>query len=108
MKVLNTETQKYVIYYSINSLVEMEIATGKSFMNLFSEDNISMTTLRMLVFYGLKEKTHDMTEQKAGEVMTKAIAEGMSFTELSEMFVSELTNSLGLSQADATTPAKNA
>ena len=107
MKVLETQTQKYVIHYSINSLVEMEVATGKSFMELFNEDGISMTVLRMLVYFGLKSKTHGMTEERAGEIMSEAIAEGMSFAEISEMFVSELVGSLGMSEADATRPAKN-
>lgn len=85
----------------------MEVATGKPFMELFEEDSISMTTLRSLVFFGLKSKSHDMTPEKAGDIMTEAINEGMSFTDLSQMFVAELVNALGMGQADATRPAKN-
>lgn len=107
MKVLNTETQKYVIHYSINSLVGMEVETGKPFMELFDEDAISMTTLRLLVFYGLKDKTHGMTIEQAGEIMSEAIAEGMNFSDLAQLFMSEIVKALGMGEADATRPAKN-
>lgn len=99
MKVLNVGSKQYVVHYSINSLVEMEQKTGNNFTNLFTSD-VSMTKLRMLVFYGLKSKIHEFTEELAGEVMDALITDGTSFQKLSEMFMTELMAALGIKEEE--------
>lgn len=103
MKVLNVGTKQYVVHYSINSLVEMEQRTGKNFTQLFTEE-VSMASLRLLVFYGMKSKVHNFTEEQAGEVMDELIASGIGFEKLSEMFMTELMAALGIKQEDTENP----
>lgn len=56
--------------YTVNSLIELEQATGKPVMGIMEDsDEISFTLLRALLYFGLKWEDKDLTLEKTGEVM---------------------------------------
>lgn len=96
MKVLKVDGKDLIVHYTVNSLVRMEEETGQSFIEMFDEDEISLGTIRDLIFYGLISKQHKFSREDAGRVMDDLIAEGKSMAEVSQMFMAELTSSLGM------------
>lgn len=100
MKVLKVEGKDYLVHYSINSLVRMEQETGKGFVNIFDENDISIGTIRGLIFYGLISKQREFTHEDAGRIMDGLIADGKSIMKISEMFIGELTKALGMDLAE--------
>lgn len=105
MKIVKANGVDYIVHYSINTLVEMESATGKPFTDLFeSEDGVSLVALRRIIYYGLKAKQHDMSEEKAGVIMDQLIESGQTIMEISASFLEELTKALGMKQDDGENP----
>lgn len=96
MKILKASGKDYLVHYSINNLVRMEQDTGKSFTEMFDEDDVALGTIRDLIYYGLISKQHKFTHEDAGRLMDDLIADGKSMAEVSQMFLKELTNSLGM------------
>lgn len=105
MKIVKANGVDYVVHYSINSLVELEKATGKPFTDLFeSEEGVSLTALRRIIFYGLKAKHHDMSEEKAGVIIDQLIEGGKTIMEISADFLGELTKALGMKPSEGDNP----
>lgn len=106
MKIQKIGGKDYVIHYSINSLIEMEKATGKSFTQLFNSEGFSLSTIRDLVFYGLKAKAK-ITEEGAGEILDALIEEGMPIEQVATLFVNELMAALGIKQEEVVEASPN-
>jgi len=105
MKIVKANGVDYIVHYSINSLVELEKATGKPFTDLFdNEEGVSLTALRRIIFYGLKAKQHEMSEEKAGVIIDQLIEGGMSIMDISAAFLEELTQALGMKKEENTSP----
>lgn len=96
MKILKIGEKEYVIKFTINSLVEMEQYLGKPFTSMFSEDGVSLLSIRTLTYFGLKQMEKDITHEKAGEIINNALESGMSFSDVAEILIGELTKSLGV------------
>lgn len=96
MKILKVDGKDYLVHYSINSLVRMEQETGKGFVDMFDENEISIGTIRDLIFYGLISKQRNFKEEDAGQLMDRMIEDGKSIADISQMFIKELTNALGM------------
>lgn len=103
MKILKVDSKDYILHYSINSLVRMEKETGKGFTDLFSEDSISLESLRDVIFYGLVSKQRKITADETGDIIDALIQEGQSIMEISQMFITELTKALGMAQIEEET-----
>lgn len=97
MKIQKIGGKDYVIHYSINSLIEMEKATGKSFTQMFDSEGFSLSTIRDLVYFGLKAKAH-INPEEAGDLISVLIEEGMPIEEVATMFANELMAALGFKQ----------
>lgn len=96
MELIKINGKEHVIKYNINVLVQMEKYVGTSIASIFStEDGISLETLRTLVYFGLKEMNHSLTHEAAGNIISEAIENGLSFTEITSTFVSEMNKALG-------------
>lgn len=101
MKVIKIGKKDYVVNYTINSLVEMEQYIEAPFTSLFGDDaGVAVQDLRTIIFYGLKGTIHKFTHEDAGELMDEAIAEGMTFMDLTAKFLAELTAALGIEQEE--------
>lgn len=110
MKLFNAGNKDYVVKYSINGLIAMEQRLGKSFMSLFDDESgMSLGAIRMLVYCGLMEKQSQLSEEAVGNVIQDAIDEGMSFQEIANVFMTEMTKALGMSKSteEVETPSKN-
>lgn len=96
MNIVKVKGKEYVINYSVNTLVRMEKAQGKSFLQMFSnEQNIGLSAIRDIVYYGLVDK-QNVSEEDAGDIISALIEEGYSLSEVGMLFTGELLKSLGL------------
>lgn len=110
MKLFKAGNKDYVVKYSINGLIAMEQRLGKSFMSLFDDESgMSLSAIRTLVYCGLMEKQSQLSEESVGNVIQDAIDEGMSFQEIANVFMSEMTKALGMgkTEEEVETPSKN-
>lgn len=98
MRVIKINDKDYVIRYTVNNLIVMEKIVGKPFSEMFGNTGIELTTLRALIYCGLKDHKHDLTEEGAGEFITEALENGFDLGQLSQEFVDELTKSLGFKE----------
>lgn len=100
MKVFKVNKKDMMVNYTINSLVAMEVGMGRPFTQLFNEEEgISLADLRSIIYYGLTTHQKDITLDEAGDLITDMIEEGKSLTEITELFMKELTKALGLEKA---------
>ena len=102
MKVIKIGNEDYVIKYSINNLIAMENLLGKPFTQIFGEDGqVSLNTLRTLIYCGLQGNKHNLTETGAGEILSSALDSGeYDLTSIAQEFINEMTKSLGIKSAD--------
>lgn len=109
MKLFKAGNKEYVVQYSINGLIALEQKLGKSFMSLFDGEEMTLGAIRTLVYSGLMEKQTKLSEVAVGNIIQDAIDEGMSFQEVANVFMGELTRALGMNRAksEEETPSKN-
>ena len=110
MKLFTAGTKDYVVKYSINGLIAMEQRLGKSFMSLFDGEEMTLGAIRMLVYCGLMEKQSQLSEEAVGNIIQDAIDGGMTFQEIANVFMAEMTKALGMgreSEKQEETPSKN-
>lgn len=101
MKIITVGEERYTIHYSINSLVLMEKETGKTFTSMLGgEDGLSINSLRNIAFYGLTSKQRSIKPHEVGNLIDTLIEEGQSLTEITQMFIEELTSALGIDTTD--------
>lgn len=95
MKVLKIKNEDYKLKYTINSLVKMEEETGRSFMEVLSSGNLDFAALRRLVFYGFVAEHPEMKIEEAGDIIDGLIRQGKDLTEVTNVFMEELSEALG-------------
>lgn len=63
----------YILRFSANALCDLEEITGKSIMNIMADvkdpEKMSMTTVRAMIYAGLKEHHPKITLQDAGNIV---------------------------------------
>lgn len=96
MKIIKIGEKEYVVKFTMNSLVEMEQYLGKPVMSIFKEDEISFLSIRTLTYFGLKQMEKELTHEKAGDIMSDALENGMSFQDFAGIIIGELTKALGM------------
>lgn len=78
-------------------MVQMEEKLGKPFVSMFDENEMSVKLIRTIIYYGLKENIHDLTEEKAGAILSDALeSDEYTFQSVSTIFITELMRSLGM------------
>lgn len=94
--------KKYTLKYTVNIICEMD-ANGFNIMDM-EEQEMSVTVLRQLFYYGLKKyhRKEVTSEEVAGDLMSDYLEEeGNSFTQLSDLLNKALFSSLGIKDEDA-------
>lgn len=98
MKAITIGNKPYTIRYTINSLILLEDMLKAPFMEVFSNDSVSLKVMRDLVYCGLKENHKDLSLDSVGELMTEALQEEYELATFTEEFVGELTKALGMNK----------
>lgn len=77
--VLQTSKDSYFLRFSINAHCEAEELLGHPITQL-GENNAGISTMRTLLYVGLKHGGHPVSMEKAGDIMEEVIAEhGMEY-----------------------------
>lgn len=95
MKVLKIKNEDYKLKYTMNSLVIMEQESGRSFMEVLGGGNLTFADLRRLAYYGFFAEHPDMAIEEAGDILDGLIAQGKNLTEVTNIFMEELSKALG-------------
>ncbi len=86
----NTHTLKY----GYNAICELEEASGKPIQALFSEDSVGFSTIRLLLWAGLRWKNNGLTKQQVGFLCDELVENG-TFQDVGKKAVELLATSLG-------------
>ena len=96
---LEINNVEYELKYPVNTLCLMD-SDGINVLKLDSVlENLNMTTMRDLFYYGLKYENKKMTKNQAGELMDQFFNEGGTFNEIAEEEIKALAKALGSSKA---------
>jgi hypothetical protein len=85
----NSQTLKY----GYNAICELEEASGKPLQELFTE-NVGLSTIRLLIWAGLKWKNNGITKQQVGFMLEELMDNG-TFQDVGKKAVELLAESLG-------------
>ncbi len=74
----------YQLRFNANALADIEDAAGKGLMKLVDEDNIGISTLRLLLWGGLKSSPSNKikTKEQAGDLIQDYIDAGNTYEDL--------------------------
>lgn len=87
--------------YDVNAIADLETELGSGLSEIFDEKNVGISTIRAVLWAGLKWEDRSMTILKAGILMTEYLeVEGNTFEGLAEIVVSGLTTAKWLSNGD--------
>lgn len=92
-KTLNINGKEYTLKFTINTMCAMEGA-GIDVMNL-DAIYFNMPIIRKFFYYALKSTNVKMTENKAGELMDQYIGEGHDISDILDVIMETLAESLG-------------
>ena len=92
-KTLNINGKEYTLKFTINTMCAMEGA-GIDVMNL-DAIYFNMPIIRKSFYYALKSTNVKMTENKAGELMDQYIGEGHDISDILDVIMETLAESLG-------------
>lgn len=84
----------YTLKYGYNAVCELEEASGKPIQALFSEEAVGLSTIRLLIWAGLKWKNNGITKQQVGFILEDLIDNG-TFQDVGKKAVDLLAESLG-------------
>lgn len=90
---LKIENKEYEIKFTFNKIADMESKSGKGIAELLKEDAIGFSTIRLLLWSALHKELGNITLENAGEISQNLINEGLSFSDLAEIFVKALMES---------------
>lgn len=68
--------EKYTLCFSFNALCLLEEDTGKGIADLFV-DNMSMSSIRAMIWAGLQDEHEGLTKKQAGDVIDAAGIDAM-------------------------------
>lgn len=84
----------HTLKYGYNAICDLEESVGKPIQVLFSEESVGLSTIRMLLWTGLRWKNNGLTKQQVGLICEDLIENG-TFQEVGKQAVQLLANSLG-------------
>ncbi len=84
----------YTLKYNYNAICELEEASGKPLQALFAEDAIGLSTIRLLLWAGLKWHNNGVTKQQVGFIIDDLV-ERKTYEEVTQNAVKLLTKSFG-------------
>ena len=87
-RTLEISNKTYKIYYTTNSLAEIEERSGK----LISEMSIGFSTVRWLLWGGLLNMQSNITVKQAGDLIDAACKDGKSLEGIMNVLKSALTD----------------
>jgi hypothetical protein len=68
----DVEGKTYTLHYTTNAFVEFEDETGQSVLDVLGREDISLKTIRALVWAGLVENHEGITPRDAGRIIDAA------------------------------------
>lgn len=71
------EDKSYTLKYDYNAICDMEELSGKPIQSLFSETEIGLNSVRILLWGGLKWKNNGITKQQVGFMIQKMLELGI-------------------------------
>jgi len=68
-RTIEINNKEYKLRYDFNAVCEIEEKSGKSIMHIASTENMGVSTIRLLLWGGLKHNNEGMTVKQAGELI---------------------------------------
>ncbi len=95
--------------YDFNALADIEERAGAGIGSLFNESRIGFSTIRLLIWGGLKHEDRGLTLERAGQLVKQMIDEGYDFEQVAGL-INEALQVSGLFPSDEnpTSPPKQA
>ena len=81
--------------YDFNAVADIEEKSGKGLGSLFSEQNIGLYSIRLLLWGGLKWEDPGLTIQRTGQLIQQFIEDGNTLENLMP-YIEEAINKSGL------------
>lgn len=82
-----------LLKYDFNAFAEFEEQTGKTVMSLISGNDFGFTTIRSLLWAGLRANYPSITIGMTGTILQKAIDDGKDFQEIFQHIIKALQKS---------------
>lgn len=78
----SVKSKEYWLKYDFNAICDIEEMGKKPIQSLFSEDSMGLSTIRLLIWGGLKHNDQGLTIQRAGFIIRDYLEEGGTLDEL--------------------------
>lgn len=93
MTFINLNNQDLELKYDVNSICALEEKTGKGLFALIDAQNIGFSTVRNLIWAGLRSKNPALTVEIVGNWIYEDIKKGMTFDKYFENVMKALEES---------------
>ena len=94
--------------YDFNAVADIEVKSGKGLESLFSEQNIGLNSIRLLLWGGLKWEDPGLTIQRTGQMIQQFIEDGNELEDLMP-YIEEAIDKSGLfGSSESSDESKNA
>lgn len=84
----------YTLKYGYNAVCELEEASGKPIQALFNENSFGLSTIRLVIWAGLKWKNNGITKQQVGFILEDLVGND-TLQDVAKKAVELLAESLG-------------